>query len=505
MSAANLPVIVGAGQYVNRSRDLADAVEPLEMMATVAAAAEEDAGARGLVAAIDSLQVVNIIAWPYPDTTGLLAERLGASPAQRVYTAVGGDTPQRLIDKTAEAIVRGETRLALICGAEVLQTTRSARKQGFTLPWHSRGVPEEMVGDSRSGFTDVESRHGAVMPTRVYPLFENAIRAHLGLGLEEHSRRLGALYERFAAVAAQNPYAWFPQALTADEITTVSPTNRMVCFPYPKRMNAIMEVNQAAAVILTGSQTASELGIPEDRWVYLWGSGEANDKWFVSDRVNLHSSPAIGAATGRALEMAGLSVDEIDMFDLYSCFPSAVELAMGELGLSADDPRPLTLTGGLAYAGGPGNNYVTHSVAAAVERLRADPGAKALVTGLGWFATKHAAGVYSARRPPNERWQRTDPEVDQAPIDAMESPPTVEAAEGAAIIESYTVQFNREGEPEMGIVIGRLGNGEKPGARFIANTPADAGLMRAMTREEFVGASGRVTHDAESGKNVFAP
>jgi acetyl-CoA C-acetyltransferase len=186
---------------------------------------------------------------------------------------------------------------------------------------------------------------------------------------------------------------------------------------------------------------------------------------------------------------------------------------MGELGLSMDDPRPLTVTGGLAYAGGPGNNYVTHAVAAAVARLRESPGAKALVTGLGWFATKHSAGVYGAGRPPNERWQRTDPEVDQAPIEAMESPPTVERAEGAAIIESYTVQFNREGEPEMGIVVGRLGNGEKPGARpdgrpagrFIANTPADAGLMRAMTREEFVGASGRVSHEAESGRNVFAP
>jgi acetyl-CoA C-acetyltransferase len=264
-------------------------------------------------------------------------------------------------------------------------------------------------------------------------------------------------------------------------------------------------VNQAAALILTGSQTARELGIPDDRWVYLWGCGEANDKWFVSDRVNLHSSPAIRAATSRALGMAGLSVDEIELFDLYSCFPSAVQLAMGELGLSVDDPRPLTLTGGLAYAGGPGNNYVTHSVAAAVERLRERPGTKALITALGWFATKHAAGVYGASRPPSERWQRTDPEIDQAPIEAMESPPTVERAEGAAIVESYTVQFNREAEPELGIVIGRLGDGEKPGARFIANTPADADLMRAMTREEFVGASGRVSHDAESDRNVFSP
>ncbi|MCH8921086.1 MAG: hypothetical protein IIA23_10360 [Chloroflexi bacterium] len=343
------------------------------------------------------------------------------------------------------------------------------------------------------------------MPTRVYPLFENALRAHLGLSIEKHRQRLGALCQRLSAVAAQNPYAWFPNALTAEEIAGVSTDNRMICFPYPKRMNAIMEVDQAAAVIMTGSHTARELGIPEDRWVYLWGCGDANDKWFVSDRINLHSSPAIRAATGRALSMAGLTVDDIGLFDLYSCFPAAVQLAMGELGLTLDDPRPLTVTGGLPYAGGPGNNYVMHSVAAAVARLREDPKAKALLTGLGWFATKHAAGVYSAGRPPTDSWRRTDPQIDQAALEKMESPPTVEHAEGAASVESYTVQFNREGEPEQGIIIGRLGDGEKPGARFIANTPPDADLMWAMTREEFIGASGHVSRDAETKRNVFRP
>jgi acetyl-CoA C-acetyltransferase len=279
----------------------------------------------------------------------------------------------------------------------------------------------------------------------------------------------------------------------------------MICFPYPKRMNAIMEVDQAAAVIMTGSETARELGIPEDRWVYLWGCGDANDKWFVSDRIDLHSSPAIRIATGRALGMAGLTADEIDFFDLYSCFPAAVQLAMGELGLAIDDPRPPTVTGGLPYAGGPGNNYVMHSVATTVARLREKPEASALVTGLGWFATKHSAGVYSARRPPSERWHRADPEADQAQLEAMESPPTVERAEGPASVESYTVQFDRDGEPEQGIVIGRLGNGEKPGARFIANTPPDSDLLAAMTRQEFIGTSGRVRQDTESGRNVFRP
>jgi acetyl-CoA C-acetyltransferase len=501
--AQNLPVIVGVGQFTNRSRDLTEAVEPLDMMDTVARAAQDDAGVPGLLPRIDSLQVVNVMAWPYSDAVGLLAERLGADPKHRVYTAVGGESPQRIINETAQAIVDGDIRLAFLCGAEVLHSARLARKEGFDLPWHKRGTPVQVVGDTRTGVSDIEARHGAVRPITMYPLFENALRAHLGLTIEAHQQRLGALCQRFSAVAATNPYAWFQQPLTAQQITTVSPDNRMICFPYPKRMNAIMQVDQSAGVILTGSNTAEELGIPRDRWVYLWGCGDAMDKWFVSDRLNYFTSPAIRAATGRALSMAGLTVDDIAMFDLYSCFPSAVQLALGELGLALDDPRPLTLTGGLPYFGGPGNNYVMHSVATAVSRLREEPTAKTLVTGLGWFATKHSAGLYSASPPPSHRWRRTDPELDQKKLEAMDSPPVIERAEGPASVETYTVQFGREGEPEMAIVIGRMGNGEIPGDRFVANLEGDPDLLRSITREEFVGASGQVSHHQPSGRNIF--
>ncbi|TMF07756.1 MAG: hypothetical protein E6I38_08560 [Chloroflexi bacterium] len=179
--------------------------------------------------------------------------------------------------------------------------------------------------------------------------------------------------------------------------------------------------------------------------------------------------------------MAGIGVDDVARFDLYSCFPSAVQLGLDALGLKPDDPRPLTVTGGLPYAGGPGNNYVMHSIATMVQRLREAPGEYGLVTGLGWFATKHSAGVYGAK-PPEGVWKRTPPAVDQKEVDAMESPPFVEQAEGESRIETYTVIFNREGEPEQAIVIGRLDEG--PSGRFFANTPADRDLMFAMTQED---------------------
>lgn len=497
---ANHPVIIGAGQVTNRLKSLEEALEPAELMARASRLAAEDSGNPDLLSKVDSLQVVNILGWSYPDAPGYLAEKLGATPREKLYTAVGGETPQRLVNETAQAIVEGRTRIALLTGAEAMASRSLARKTDAQLPWPVRGTPESVVGDTRNGFTDVEARHGAVMPTRMYPLYENAIRAHAGRSIEEHQRHLGELCARFTEVAAANPYSWFPEARTAEEITTVGPRNRWICFPYPKLMNSIIEVDQSASVILTGSETARELGIPEEKWVYLHGAGQATEKWFVSDRVDYYSSPAIKAATSRALSSAGLTADEIDFFDLYSCFPCAVELAQDALGLRADDPRPLTVTGGLPYFGGPGNNYVMHSIATTVERLRANPEQRALVTGNGWFVTKHSAGVYSGR-PPAQAFQRTDPAIDQATVDAMASPPFAAEANGAATVETYTVSFGREGEPEMGIVIGRL----EDGTRFFANTPPDADLLRSMTREEFVGRAGRVSYDAGTQKNTFQP
>jgi acetyl-CoA C-acetyltransferase len=500
----NYPVIIGAGQLTNRLKTLDEAIEPLGMMERVARAAADDAGAPGLLEKLDSVQVVNMLSWSYTDAPGMLAARLGAEPKHTVYSPIGGETPQRLINETAQAIAEGRARLALLAGCEVMESRRLARKLDAKLPWE-RGTPQRVDGENRPGFTETEARHGAATPTRVYPLFENAIRAHLGLSVPDHQRRLGALCSRLAEVAANNPYAWFPETRKPEEIATVRPDNRMVGFPYPKLMNAIMEVDQAAAVIMTGSETARELGVPEDRWVYLHGCGDAIEKWFISERVDYHSSPAIRAATQRALGMAGIGVGDIALFDIYSCFPSAVQLGLDALGLNPDDPRPLTVTGGLPYAGGPGNNYVMHSVATMMQRLRVSSGEYGLVTGLGWFATKHSAGVYSARRP-NGEWQRDDSAADQREIDRAESPPFAEQADGEATVETYTVVFNRDGEPEQGIVIGRLSSvaqGPSPEApvRFFANTPPDRDVMLAMTREEFVGKPGRVR--SENGRNVF--
>src|SRR4029077_8013857 len=206
---------------------------------------------------------------------------------------------------------------------------------------------------------------------------------------------LGALCSRLSAVAAENPYAWFRAARAPDEIATPGPSNRMIGFPYPKLMNAIIEVDQAAAVLMTSVAEARALGIPRDRWVYLRGTGQAHDRWFVSERVDYTSSPAIREAGRQTLDSAGITIDRVDHLDLYSCFPAAVQIGRDMLGIAPDDPRPLTVTGGLPYFGGPGNNYSMHDIAETMARGRTRPGSIGLVTALGWYLTKHAVGIYA--------------------------------------------------------------------------------------------------------------
>jgi acetyl-CoA C-acetyltransferase len=392
------PVLIGAGQFVHRG-DAAASPSPLTMIKIAAERAAEDAGlAAGALAGLDALAVVafavdaegNQGRFPFPrlvNPPASLARRLGAKPAWAPYTHMGGNTPQQLVNAICERIARGESEFALAVGAEFLGSLTKRLKTGAGFDGYETeeelGEPTERFGEGRSGVSRQEQLHGLAAPINTYPLFENALRAHLGRSLAEHAARMGEAMAPFTRVAAQNPYAWFPVERSAEELVTVTDQNRMIGYPYPKYLNAIMEVDKSAGVIITSVAKARELGVPQAKWVFLHGCADAHDLWHVLDRQDYHSSPAMRLTGQRALEMAGVSLDHIDCFDLYSCFPSAVEIGAAELGLGLDDPRGLTVTGGLPYAGGPGNNYVMHSIATMMGRLRAEPGSWGLCTGNG--------------------------------------------------------------------------------------------------------------------------
>lgn len=493
------PILIGAGQITQRDAEPGAALEPVALMHEAARRAAADARLReATLADLDTVAVVNLLSWTYGNAPRLLAERVGARARDEIYTTIGGNSPQMLVDHVATRIAAGEAGFALLAGAEAMHAVKRARRAGVRLAWSAQGavVPPRTLGDDRPGTTEHEVQHGLFLPVQVYPLFENALRARRGRTPAEHLRALGELCARLAAVAATNPHAWFPQPRSAAEIATVDDDNRIIAYPYPKLMNAILDVDQGAAVLMTSVGEARRRGVPRERWVFLQGYGEAHDHWFVSERSDYVRSPAIAAAARQALDMAGATIADVGVLDLYSCFPSAVQLAQDALGIADDDPRPLTVTGGLAAFGGPGNDYSLHAIASMLDRLRAAPGTRGLVTALGWYVTKHAVGVYGTEPGPAP-W-RAPAGSPQAAVDAVPHPALVERPQGAAVIETYTVAHARSGEPERGIVVGRLPDGR----RLLAIVDGDRADLESLESAEGVGREGSV-RTGDDGLNRF--
>jgi len=492
-----LPVLIGAGQLTHRAGTVAEVREPLDLMTEAARLALADAGPSATAARIDSVRIVNILSASYPDPAGALASRLDLAPGERLYTAVGGNGPQWLVNRTADDLAAGRVRMALLAGAEAMHGLRIAAKQRVSFEWTRQHGHPTMIGDTRLGSHPDEWNHGAQMPAHIYPLFEIAYRAREARTPRAHAARLAALCASFARIAATHPHAWFREAKTADEIGTVSAENRMVAYPYPKYMNAIINVDQAAAVIMTTAAEARALAIPAARCVYLHGAGECHDHWFIKDRVSYDESPAMAASFALALAQADRHAADLGPVDVYSCFPVAVEIAARALGFPDDGSRPLTVTGGLPYFGGPGNNYSLHAIATMIDRLRSEPETFGLVSALGWYLTKHAAGIYGVP-PPTRPWARPDVARTQRDIDAMPHPPSVATADGAARVETYTVVHDREGRAVSAIVVARL----LDGGRAFTNVEPDADLLAELERADMVGAAGTV-RSTTHGHNVF--
>ena len=507
------PVVVGVGQAVtpaDAGLEPAARPEPLELMVRALRAAAEDCdgvapGAAApagstLIGRADSIRVVAPLGWRTVNPALSVAQRLGFAegkePAQLVLSAIGGNTPQATMHDACTAISRGELEVVLVTGAEALYARALARRGAppVRLEWASQ--PEDtraplLFGVDKAGATELEMQRGVLLPVHAYPLFENALRAANGWSLEEHAARIGALWSRFSEVAAANPSAWIRTPRRAHDIVTPSPENRMVSFPYPKLCTANMQVDQGAGYIVCSVEAARAAGVPEARWVFPLSGADANDHWFISQRAELHRSPAIRLAGAAALDLAGLGIDDVGAVDLYSCFPVVVQMAATELGLAVDDPaRPLTLTGGLTFGGGPGNNYTSHGIARAVGALRDAPGTAALVSGLGWYATKHAIGVY-ASRPPNHEgrrpfaWRDLQPEVDALPQCRVDPDAT-----GAVRVETYTVTFDRDGTPERGILACRTPEGTRAWGNL-----TDADTLAGLCAEEGIGRTGTLGAD----------
>lgn len=475
---ARTPVVVGVGQAAERIDDAYyRAMSAVELAAAGARAALDDCGAdtAKVAASIDTVAGVRQfeISGPAQPVLGKsnnyprsVAKRIDAEPARAILEIVGGQGPQHLITELAGEIAAGRSEVALVFGSDATSTSRY-----FTGAENKPDFSETVDGsleDRGHGLEGLISRytviHGLVDAPTQYALLENARRAGTGLGPADYLRRMGELFAPFTRVAAGNPFAAAPVERSVEELITVTESNRMISEPYPRLLVARDQVNQGAAALLMSVEAARNLGVPQENWVYLHGHADLQEQSLL-DRPDLGHAPSAVMAVREALAVAGIGVDDLATFDLYSCFPVPVFNICDGMGIAPDDPRGLTLTGGLPFFGGAGNNYSMHGIAEAVAKMRSAPGQFGLVGANGGIMSKYSVGVYSTT--PVE-WKPDRSAQLQAQVDQAPTQPVTERADGPATIETYTVR--RDNGRLTGIIAGRL---DADDSRFLATTEDD--------------------------------
>ncbi len=486
-----VPVVIASGQCLERT----DTLNPVELMARAANEALQMAPA--LRNKIERLSVVNIMTKVGPAPATELARELGITDVACEVSTIGGNTPQWLVNRAASEIAAGQLSVTMIAGAEAIRSSRARRAEGGDRYLGETALPADpMVGDNLPGSTPAEDAVFLLAPIHVYPLFETALAARNGRSSAQQRQFIGELMAPFTKVAARHPVAWFPEVLTPEEIANPSPANRLVCDPYTKRMTAFLGSDQAAAVIVCSLAAAREAGVA-DQAVFIWAGAETTDVRSVTARADLSRSPALHAGGSALCSAAGqaagrpFGMDDLDRIEIYSCFPSAVQQAAEAFGLPTSDPRGLTVTGGLPYFGGPGNNYTSHGIATLTDLLRQDGSNDGeprfgLATGLGWYITKHALGLYGTTPPPGG-FQRADTTEVQKSLDAEAQEVALSVAEEQpATVLSATVVRDHEGGAGGAPVIVRLENG-----RHMTLTPANDGVTAAMGAMDVVDLVGR--------------
>jgi acetyl-CoA C-acetyltransferase len=482
------PCIIGVARETWHPDDVGPrgAPEPLAMWEEVAVRAADDAKAAHALQQLDSVQIVYCQTWQYDDAPHRLADRLRADPKHRYYSGIGGTTTQQLVNATAQSMLDGELDLALITSAEALATQRAYKKRGERASYSFK-PDEKRPFPWEAPMHPAELAHEVFQAWLTFAVFDNARRARLGTPLDEYRAEIGRMMAPMTRVAARNrSHAWFPVERTADELVTESADNRMVGYPYTKYVVSIMDVDMAAALILATHERADALGVPQEQRVYLRGRAYATDQTYVAEHPDMTRSPAMKVASTTALQQAGVTVDDVAYLDLYSCFASSLHFAQDALGITDDDTRGLTVTGGLPYHGGPGSGYLTHSIATMVDALRADPGSYGMVSGVGMHMTKHVFGVYSATPGAlvNEaHLRKPDTEIAITPT-----------YEGRATVCAYSVVHGRDGAPEWGLLVCDLEDGTRAYAKLL-----DAGDLAAAEQTELVGRSVQLAPQTANG------
>ena len=441
----NTPILVGSGQVNGRTLECS---EPMDLVERALELALKDCGAPAFHNGVDFIAVTRMGTGRYQNPAGALRERRKLPKARTLVSEFGGHTAQLLLANIAEVIRRGECEAAIIAGGELGGKLRMGESAPVTDGAASE--PDAVIGEEITQWIThpAEAALGIHLPVQVYPLLETAMAWRHGRSISDHMQHVAALWARFSEAACANPNANDRALHSAAEIGTQSASNRFIGYPYTKLMNSDPFVDQAAAILMCSAGRAEALGIPRDRWIFPWAAAEARSGYVV-ERRDLSAAPALRRAAGALTNVTGVAPADMDLLDLYACFPFAVEVQAEALGLSLE--RPLTVTGGMRFAGGPWNTYTLHMLANLVQRLRGLPNGRALCSGNGGYATRFSLGMYGTVPPP-QGFHRLAELSGPIPDEAIE----VEDSLGGDVrLEAFCVEHDKSGAPARAIMLGR--------------------------------------------------
>lgn len=430
---SSVPAIDGVGVAT-------ESLPVVELMALAARRAILDTGDPSVANQIDVV-LVPAGTWQSGDPGRVIAIELG-SPRARSVMAQLGVSQQGLLNEALRLLASGEARRVLVVGGEARRHDR--RHPEVPIP----GQPDEILERPADFVDPLEIEAGIAFPAiRSYALIERAFAHRHGRSDDEAADDVARLWASMNEVATRNPLAAFPTPRTFDWLRHPSPENPPLAAPYLRAHASQWTVDQAAAFILSATE---ETGEPGHR-IFPHVAIESSLAIPLVKRPELASWPAMGLLRSAAEAHLEQPLSSIDLVELYSCFPVAVAIQAEELGLPIA-PAP-TLGGGMAFAGGPFNNFVLQALAQLVLRLRARPSDLGLVTTVSGLLTKPGLGVWSAT-PPDRGPLIADLAASAARLSA--SLETTTNPVGSIEIESATTFEDVDGP--RAVVLGRDGH-----------------------------------------------
>ena len=448
------PVLVGAAALHQRTDDPEASLDAFGLMARAARDAGADAGVPGLVDRV-GLVVVPEGTW----RGGVRAADVGAPDAARTLLVQVGVLQQTALTRAADAIARGQVDTALVVGGEAKHRDRRLAAAGAVAPSADPATADEVLSPGGDILHPVEIERELAWPVRQYAVVEQALGAADGMDPAAQQAVVDEMWARLASVSTGNPWAWSPGPVAAEDLAP-SAANPMLATPYTRRHTSNWNVDQAAALLLCSAATASAAGVPRDRWVFPWAGVESNHMVPLVARADVGSCPAIAIAGEAAAAATGVAPADADHVDLYSCFPVAVRLQARAFG--RDLVGPLSVTGGMAGAGGPLNSYSLGALAAMADVLREDAGSVGLVTSVSGMLTKVGLGVWSTR-PPGGGFRAVDVSAEVAAATAVR--PVDPSLEGPATVVGATLVHDG-GVPSQGVAVVEADDG----VRTVATT-----------------------------------